>query len=307
MAGEYFQKFPKFVYNNTVATNIIARVRLKDELKKFLSTYYTYNIKSGERPDNIAENYYKRANLSWLIFIANDIVDPLVQWYKDNESLQEFLISKYGSLENTSKIAYYRVNWASDLTKISQSQFEALSVNRKKYWDRSLSTEQGDETFWATDEDKRDYTKSATYERAKINIYTETNKILKITYTQTSGTDTITNGDIIRRYSGGALVASGEVVDTSTGILILKNIEESGSGFNASNSYSFAVKDKDNVLTVTAREVLADSISDDEFIYWEPVTFLTYETELNDSRSVVTLLDSRYALQAERELRVLLS
>lgn len=307
MSGEYFQKFPKFIYNDTVATNIIARVRLKDELKKFLSTYYSYTIKSGERPDNIAETYYKRANLSWLIFIANDIVDPLIQWHKDIQALQDFLISKYGSIENASKIAYYRVNWSSDTTKISQSQFDALPVNRKKYWDRSLSTDQGDETFWATEEDKRDYTRSVTYERAKLNICTETNKILKITYTQTSGDDTITNGDIVRRYSGGALVASGEVVDASTGVLILKNIEESGSGFNASNSYSFAVKDKDCVLTVTARQVLADSIPDDEFIYWEPVSFLTYETELNDSRGVVTLLDNRYAQQAERELRVLLS
>lgn len=308
MAGEYFQKFPRIVYNNTVATNIIARVRLKEELKKYLSTYYFYSVKSGERPDNVAQNYYNNGILSWLVFFANDTVDPLMQWHKDSATLENYIISKYGSVEEAlSKIAFYRINWTSDSTKITQSQYDALPSNRKRYWDRAFSTEQGDETYWKIEEDKRDYTKSITYERAKLNIYSETNKIIKLDYTQTTGTDTIELGDIVRRYSGGSLVASGEVADVSVGTLVLKNIAESGSGFNASNSYSFEVRNKDNVLTVTSRDNVANTIPSDEYIYWEPVTYYTYETELNDSRATVTLLDNRYTQQAERDLRVLLS
>lgn len=308
MSGEYFLKFPKVVYANTISTNIMVRPRIKDELKKYLSTYYYYNIKSTERPDNVAHSYYKRAQLSWLIFLANDIVDPLMQWYKDDQTLQNYIISKYESVENSLvKTAYYRVNWNSDTTKISTAQYEALPANRRRYWDRAFSSDQGDETYWLIEEDKRDYSKTISYERAKLDYILETNKILQINYTQTSGTDQIIVGDIIRRYSSGALVASGEVVDVDAGSAKLKNIIESGNGFNANNSYSFEVRNKNNALTVTDRQELAVCIPNDEVIYWEPVTYYTYETELNESRRVISLLDSRYSLQADRDLRVVMS
>ena len=305
MAGEYFQKFPKIVYDNTVAINLLVRPRLKEELKKYLSNYYYYSVKNNERPDNIASNYYKMSNLSWLIFLANDAVDPLMQWYKEDSTLQEYIAAKYGSVEDAiAKTAYYRVNWVNDTTKLSPSQYDALPSSRKKYWDRAYASDQGDETYWKIEEDKRDYSKFKFYERARIDLFTETNKIIKIDYTQSSGNDSIVAGDIVRRYSSGALVASGEVVDTGTNTLKLKNIVESGNGFTANNSYTFEVRNKDNVLTVTNREVLSSSISDDVSVYWEPVSYYTYETEINDSRRTINLLDARYALQAERDLRI---
>lgn len=307
MAGEYFQKFPKVVYNDAISVNLLVRPRLKDELKKYLSNYYYYTIENNQRPDNVASNYYKMGNLSWLIFLANDMVDPLMQWYKDDNTLQEHIISKYGSVEDAlAKIAYYRVNWASDTTKLTVSQYDALTSSRKKYWDRAFASDQGDETYWKIEEDKRDYTKFKFYERAKVDLFAETNKIIELTYTQSSGTDTIITGDIVRRYSSGSLVASGEVVDTGTNTVKLKHIIESGNGFTANNSYTFEVRGKDNVLTVTGREVQATSINDDVAVYWEPVTYYTYETELNESKRTISLLDSRYALQAERDLRVVM-
>lgn len=306
MAAEYFEKFPTFIYNDTIATNIIARVRLKDELKKQLYQYYLYSVKEGHRPDNIAEEYYKRANYSWLVFLANDAVNPLLEWYKDQTTLENFIISKYGSIDNAvTKTAYYRVNWSGDSTKITQSQYDALSIARQKYWTRSFNTEQGDETYWKQEESKRDYSKFTRYERAKLDIYVETNSVIKINYTQTNNTDDVIEvGDIVQRFSGSTLVARGEVASLGDGYVILKHITESGTGFNAGNTLT--VRNKKNILTVDIRTVLSTSIPSDVASYWEAVSYFTFEQELNNSRQLISILDDRYALQAERELRDLL-
>lgn len=306
MAGEYFEKFPKFVYNNTIATNIIARVRLKDELKKQLYQYYLYTVKEGQRPDNVADEYYKRSFYSWLIFFANDITNPLLEWHKDQATLDNYIVSKYGSIDEAlTKTAYYRVNWNGDTTKLTQAQYDALSVAQQKYWTRSFNTEEGDETYWRIEESKRDYSKSVRYERAKLNLYAETNNIIKINYTQTNTTtDTIVVGDIIQRFSGATLVARGEVSAVGSGFVVLKHITESGTGFQAGNT--LVVRNKQNTLLVTTRTELSSPIASGVAIYWEPISFYALETELNASRQLVSILDDRYALQAERELRDLL-
>jgi hypothetical protein len=306
MAGEYFEKFPTLVYNNTIATNIIARVRLKDELRKQLYQYYLYTVKEGQRPDNISEEYYKRAFYSWLIFFANDSINPLLEWHKDQATLDNYIASKYGSIDEAlTKTAYYRVNWSGDTTKLTQSQYDALSVARQKYWTRAFNTEQGDETYWKFEESKRDYSKFVRYERAKLNFYVETNNILKINYTQSNTTDDIIAvGDIVQRFSGNALVARGEVSAVGNNFVVLKHITESGTGFQAGNT--LVVRNKENTLVVDTRTELSAPIASDVAIYWEPISFYTFETELNTSRQLISLLDDRYALQAERELRDLL-
>lgn len=306
MAAEYFEKFPTFVYNNTIATNIIARVRLKDELRRQLYQYYLYTVKEGERPDNISEEYYKRSNYSWLVFFANDMVNPLLEWYKDQATFENFVVSKYGSLDDAlTKTAYYRVNWNTDPTKISQDQYDALPASRKRYWTRAYNTEQGDETYWKQEESRRDYSKFVKYERAKLDIYAETNSILKIEYTQTNTTDDIIAvGDIVQRYSSGSLAARGEVAAIGSGLLILKHITESGTGFTAGNTLT--VRNKENQLHISTRTVLSTPIPSDEYVYWEPISYYDLEQELNNSRQLISLLDNRYALQAERELRDLL-
>ncbi len=73
------------------------------KIKKFIlgnpTAIYDYVIKDGERPDTIANAYYGDSNFVWLIFLANDVVDPYYDWPLTQQQFKDFIIEKYGSIE----------------------------------------------------------------------------------------------------------------------------------------------------------------------------------------------------------------
>jgi hypothetical protein len=79
--------------------------------------------------------------------------------------------------------------------------------------------------------------------------------------------------------------------------------EQSSNRLYKKNTEQFAY------LTETVNEVNDEfgkainvSITDLEYIYWTPVSCFTYETELNDSRKFIYLLDSSYLNKIEKEI-----
>ena len=93
-----FTKFPVIYYNDNPIVNILAKVKFNELAKKTKAIYYPYTIAEGERPDVIAANYYDDPRYSWLIYMANDIVDPLYDWPMTSEELDRFINKKYKSL-----------------------------------------------------------------------------------------------------------------------------------------------------------------------------------------------------------------
>lgn len=299
--SDYFSRYPLILYNNTVATNLLVRARLREKIRKLFSSYYLfYVIPEGLRGDNVAYDYYNQSRKDWLVYLSNDYIHPLCEWYKTDLALNNHIASKYGSLENArTKIAAYRTNWKSDGRKITTTEYDGLTSGQKKYWTRAFNAEQDDETYWKMEEEKRNYSTFSRYERAQDNLFAETNKIIKLELT-TSVTSDVVVGDIIERYSAGTLVAKGEISAIGSNFVIIKHITETGTGFNAGNIVT--IKNKNLTFTVQTRTVLASPIPDDELTYWEPLSFYDYEEELNQSRQLVTVLDSRYLLQVDRDV-----
>ena len=58
MPEKFFIKFPKIPYNNTTCVDITKRVLIDSDITVNPSVYHKYTIKTGARPDVIANNYY---------------------------------------------------------------------------------------------------------------------------------------------------------------------------------------------------------------------------------------------------------
>ena len=105
----YFRHFPIIEYGSKVARNIIARPRLKESILNNPLAFYKYVITDDQRPDQVASRYYEDAELVWLVFLANDIVDPYHQWPLTQSQFDDLMAEKYGSLsEARSKILHYK-------------------------------------------------------------------------------------------------------------------------------------------------------------------------------------------------------
>lgn len=126
--SNFFANYPKINYNinkdfpvtTTKSVNILNRIRLKNFIKTNLVSYYPYVIKDFERPDTISYDYYGTTVLSWLILLANDIIDPLYDWPLFGKSLDNYIVSKYGSLEDS------RIN-VHHYEKIIRSSYEIMT------------------------------------------------------------------------------------------------------------------------------------------------------------------------------------
>lgn len=104
MANFYFDTFPKTTYdikkNGKLenVTNIMLRYKFNAAIKNFISPYYDYNVTDGERADNLAFNVYGDYTLDWLIYMINDIVDPNFDWPLSEQTLNRYIVKKYGSI-----------------------------------------------------------------------------------------------------------------------------------------------------------------------------------------------------------------
>lgn len=307
--SEFFSKFPVVAYNNTYCIDLLKRVRAKEEFKKEALSYYSYIVKEGERPDIVCDVFYDDPYYTWIVYLLNNYTDPLFEWFKDPITLDNYIIGKYGSIDNAvSKTAYYRVNRSKP--KITKAAYNSLTTAQKKYWTRSFATPQQEETYWKQEESKRDYSQFTHYEITKTPLVSDTNLVVKVEYTTASGDDTLVVGDLVQKRSGGTLVAEGEVASLVNGAMFLKHVTDtnyfSSNGNSTSISGTMTVRGKDLSLTITSSDVVSTSIPIDEYAYWQSISFYDLEQEINQSRQLVSLVVKEYTNRVNDELRQLL-
>lgn len=97
---KHFAYYPKIEYSGVQATNIMVRGKIRDAILEKAALYYDYVISDGERPDVIASKYYGNSTYTWAIFYANNIFDPQLDWPMDSDTLNTYIIKKYGSVSN---------------------------------------------------------------------------------------------------------------------------------------------------------------------------------------------------------------
>lgn len=107
--NKYFENFPKIKYpylghmvdsqyvSNVEVVDMTVRFRLVERLLQSPTSYYEYRWKDGERPDQVAAQYYEDANLSWLVMLSANIFDWVYDLPMPDGVFYSYLKDKYGS------------------------------------------------------------------------------------------------------------------------------------------------------------------------------------------------------------------
>lgn len=279
MSSSYFKNFPVASYNNFLVTNITVRNKLSDSIRDDTAVYFKYTISEGDRPDIIAEKYYEDANFAWLVYFANKTLDPYFEWPLNNLDFDNFITQKYGSTAKAREtVVYFENNWEQDLSIITPGAFESLPAIQKSYWQPIIGYSN----------------KIISYERAKIDETTETNKIQEFGYT--AGTGVFARKMIVKQGTNTGVI---QHVGLNT-LIVDKIIGTFATG-------SFEDFDAEVSGTITTITTLSSPISTLEVNYWSPVYAYDYEEKLNESRKLIYLIDKNYLSQIEQEMKRLLT
>ena len=127
----YFDNFPKIFYdsvgqgNPKVVTNLLRRVAIRAKVRSNTSLYDTYDVKSGETPEIIADKLYKDPELHWIVMLVNDITDRYHQWPMKEQQFNTYINEKY---DNPDGVHHYEISQSSGdtSTKIEVYANEAL-------------------------------------------------------------------------------------------------------------------------------------------------------------------------------------
>lgn len=93
--SNYFKLFPTITYNNRLVTDITRRAKIIEQLAADPYSILPYVVKESEKPEDVAYYYYGDQNKVWMVYLANSIVDPYIQWPLDDENLYFTLLKKY--------------------------------------------------------------------------------------------------------------------------------------------------------------------------------------------------------------------
>ena len=86
MAQNYFDQLPDFEYVNrtddgklisdyTKVKNLFIRGKIREDIFQDTTTFEKYSIEGDDRPDNVAEKFYGKAEYDWVVLISNNIIN----------------------------------------------------------------------------------------------------------------------------------------------------------------------------------------------------------------------------------------
>ena len=99
----YFSRFPLMAYymagnkQYKLLPDILRRVKLRTGIRSGSFMFDNYDVKNGERPEDIAFKLYGDAELHWVILMTNNITDRYYQWPLSQPQFAEHLTDKYGA------------------------------------------------------------------------------------------------------------------------------------------------------------------------------------------------------------------
>ena len=117
----YFNYFPLMAYdvkgdrNYKLVPDIIKRVKIRSAVKSGALLFDKYDVKYGERPEDIAFKYYDDAELHWVVLLTNNITDRYYEWPMTQPDFEDYLTDKYGAGSEDS-VHHYEVTQASGRT-----------------------------------------------------------------------------------------------------------------------------------------------------------------------------------------------
>ena len=147
----FFSRFPLLAYdiknteNYKVLPDILRRVKLRTAVKGSTLLFDAYDVKDGERPEDIAFKWFGDAELHWVILMTNNVTDRYYQWPMTQPQFQAFLEDKYS---NPDAIHHYEIPKSSGvltpqgpddyshLVEVNSDTFNASIISNREYEER---------------------------------------------------------------------------------------------------------------------------------------------------------------------------
>ena len=117
----YFEYFPLMAYdvkgtkNYKLLPHILKRVKLRAGIRSGMFIFDKYDVKDGEKPEDVAFKWYGDAELHWVILMTNNITDRYYEWPMSQPQFQEFIEDKYG-VADIDAIHHYEITQTSGRT-----------------------------------------------------------------------------------------------------------------------------------------------------------------------------------------------
>ena len=99
----YFDRFPLMAYdvkgdkNYKLLPDILRRVKLRAGIRSGTFLFDNYDVKDGEKPEDVAFKWFGDAEYHWVILMTNNITDRYYQWPLSAPQFAEHLTDKYGA------------------------------------------------------------------------------------------------------------------------------------------------------------------------------------------------------------------
>ena len=135
--NSYFRKLPDLdypslvndrnsVYDYQIVKNIFKRAVLRNDIFDEVTAFTKYSVQGDERPDQVANRFYKDSGLDWVVLTTNNIVHVRDEWPMGNQDFLTYLNDKYTAQE-LSNVHHYETEIIRD-SKGRLIQPEGLTV-----------------------------------------------------------------------------------------------------------------------------------------------------------------------------------
>jgi len=147
----YFSKFPLMSYDikgnkvRKLLPDILRRVKLRATIKSGGMLFDRYDVKEGEKPEDVAFKWFGDPELHWVILMTNNVTDRYYDWPMNQTQFAEYLNDKYS---NPDAIHHYEVTKDSGrttgqgpsdyshLVEVNSDTDNAVSVSFREYEER---------------------------------------------------------------------------------------------------------------------------------------------------------------------------
>ena len=138
MAAKFFNLFPKMTFNDMSLVDITRHIVFQDIVKKYAVFFEKITIQDGQKPEDIAYDYYQDAGYHWIVLLANDMINPYYDWPLISNNLSKLVNDKY---EDPNGVHHYETNRLSPLpigtiVDESYSSGERDAITNFEYEDR---------------------------------------------------------------------------------------------------------------------------------------------------------------------------
>jgi len=147
----YFSKFPMMIYdmknngNFKLLPDILRRVKQRSAIKSGQFIFDTYDVRNGERPEDIAYKWFGDAELHWVILMTNNVTDRYYDWPMNDAQFEVYLDDKY---TNPDAVHHYEItkdsgnttsqgpNDYSHKVEVNSDTDNAVTISNRQYEER---------------------------------------------------------------------------------------------------------------------------------------------------------------------------